>query len=46
MEKENVCFCAQMLGGVGNMLAERNEEEDKSGDIDGPNAKKPRINDD
>lgn len=22
-EKENVCFCAQMLGGVGNMLAER-----------------------
>eukprot|EP00563_Minutocellus_polymorphus_P004425 CAMPEP_0181042636 /NCGR_PEP_ID=MMETSP1070-20121207/12260_1 /TAXON_ID=265543 /ORGANISM="Minutocellus polymorphus, Strain NH13" /LENGTH=381 /DNA_ID=CAMNT_0023120871 /DNA_START=44 /DNA_END=1189 /DNA_ORIENTATION=+ len=40
MEKENVCFCAQMLGGVGNMLAERDEEEEK---IVGPDAKKPRV---
>ena len=45
-EKENVCFCAQMLGGVGNMLAERDEEEEKSGNSDGPDAKKPKVGDD
>ena len=44
-EKENVCFCAQMLGGVGNMLAERDDEEEKSGDSEGPGAKKARIDD-
>ena len=26
-EKENVCFCAQMLGGVGNALADREEQQ-------------------
>ena len=44
-EKENACFCAQMLGGVGNMLAERDGEEEKSGDSEGPGAKKARIDD-
>lgn len=46
-EKENICFCAQMLGGVGNMLAERDEEEGKSGDGDseGPDAKRAKIDD-
>ena len=44
-EKENVCFCAQMLGGVGNMLAERDEEKEKSGNSEGPYAKKPRVDD-
>lgn len=48
-EKENVCFCAQMLGGVGNLLAERDEEHEKDkGDNDddnGPNAKKQRVSD-
>lgn len=27
LEKENVCYCAQMLAGVGNVLAEREGEE-------------------
>jgi len=49
-EKENVCFCAQMLGGVGNLLAARDEEQEKSkahnDDGNGPDAKKPRVSDD
>ena len=44
-EKENVCFCAQMLGGVGNMLAERDDEEEKSGDSEGPDVKRAKIDD-
>ena len=44
-EKENVCFCAQMLGGVGNMLAERDEEEEKSGGSEEPDAKRAKIDD-
>ena len=44
-EKENVCFCAQMLGGVGNMLAERDEEEEKSGESEGPDVKRAKIDD-
>ena len=49
-EKENVCFCAQMLGGVGNLLAARDEEQEKGktgnkSDGNGPDAKKPRVSD-
>ena len=48
-EKENVCFCAQMLGGVGNLLAERDEEQEKgkadNDDGNGPDTKKQRVSD-
>lgn len=40
LEKENVCYCAQMLGGVGNILAEGGEEEKHT---EAPDAKKPKT---
>mmetsp|Transcript_25209 Transcript_25209/g.51459 ORF Transcript_25209/g.51459 Transcript_25209/m.51459 type:complete len:387 (+) Transcript_25209:40-1200(+) len=42
LEKENVCYCAQMLGGVGNMLADKEGgEQEKHGEP--PDAKKPKT---